>query len=152
MPQWRVTISAGDMLATRFSALPACSCGQQVGQACVSSGPIGWGLLTGRPWWRTRPTPNRVANIVGDEQSAAPIDSQADRPSVRVIDRDGRIGNDAPISMNDVWARTADVIYATGSAKLEWARANSRAKSANSFLGLAQGLDAFLQANALIIR
>ena len=92
--------------------------------------PIGRGLLTGRPWWSTRYPPNRVANIVGDEQSAAPIDSQADRPSVRVIDREGRIGNDAAFSMNDVWA----------------------AKSANSFLRLSQGLDAFLQANALVIR
>ena len=69
--------------------------------------------------WRTRHPPNRVANIVGDEQSAAPIDSQADRPSVRVIDRDGRIGNDAAFSMNDVWARTvADAINGTGSTKL----------------------------------
>jgi hypothetical protein len=81
--------------------------------------PIGRGLLTGRPWWRTRHPPNRIANIVGDEQSAAPIDSQADRPSVRVIDRDGRIGNDAASSMNDVWARiVADAIKGTGSTKL----------------------------------
>jgi hypothetical protein len=49
---------------------------------------------------------------------------------VRVIDRECRIGNDAAFSMNDVWA----------------------AKSANSFLRLSQGLDAFLQANALVIR
>jgi hypothetical protein len=36
--------------------------------------------------------------------------------------------------------------------KLQRAGANSQAKSANSFLGLSQCLNAFLQADALVIR
>ena len=63
----------------------------------------------------------------------------------RTTDRDGRIGNDAAFSMNAADHQRHRIgKIAIGAA--------IRGKSANSFLGLSQCLNAFVQANALVIR